>query len=356
VLAVLEFPLEKAEIMPQPRSSRPTQRDIARLAGVSITTVSHVVNQTRAVAPETQEAVLRAIKETGYTADAAARSLVTGGTKSIGVAVSLLTNPYFAVLIQAVEQELAKAGYTMLLADTQNSVDSERDTVRTLCSHRVDGLLITPTSEDGPVIDELVKSGTPVVLMDRVSTRTDVDQVGAENIQATSSLTEHLAEAGHRRIGFISGETGLLTSQERVLGYRLGLGRAGLRWTPELVACGHSFPEGARLALTELLDLKQPPTAIVVGNDSMMIGVLREARARDVRIGSDLSVVAYDDPEWADLVDPPLTTMAQPVESIGQHAVRLLLARISEPDRPTETVRLPTVLQHRSSCGCGSLE
>ena len=339
--------------MPQSRFSRPTQRDIAQLAGVSITTVSHVVNETRAVAPETREAVLAAIEKTGYTADAVARSLVTGGTKSIGVAVSLLTNSYFAVLVQAIEQEAARAGYTMLLADTQDTVSTERDTVRTLCSHRVDGLLLTPTPEDGPVIDELLRLGIPLVLMDRVSTRTDVDQVGAENIQATSTLTEHLAAAGHRRIGFISGANGLLTSEERALGYRLGLGRSGLTWTSELVACGHSSREGASQALRKLLDINEPPTALVVGNDSMMTGVLREARARGIHLGSDLSVVSYDDPEWADLIDPPLTTMAQPVDAIGQQAVQLLLARISDPKRDNETLRLPTTLKHRDSCHCG---
>lgn len=338
--------------MPPPRSTRPTQRDIAELAGVSITTVSHVVNGTRAVAPETRAAVLDAVERTGYTGDVIARSLVTGGTRSIGVAISLLANPYFAVLMQTIEREAAAAGYTVLLSDTHDTVETEQDIVRALRARRVEGLLLTPVPGDGRVIDELVSLGTPTVLVDRLSTRSDVDQVGVENIQATSALTEHLAEHGHRRIGLVSGTPGLATSEERVLGYRLGLGRAGLPWNPDLVACGHSERERGAMALAELLDKPEPVTAVVVANDAMMAGVLHEARRRRLHLGKELAVVGYDDTEWADLVEPPLTTMAQPITEIGRHAVRLLLARIADPDRRPETVRLPPALRRRQSCGC----
>ncbi|MGW4394348.1 LacI family DNA-binding transcriptional regulator [Amycolatopsis nivea] len=340
--------------MPRPRSARPTQRDIAEMAGVSITTVSHVVNGTRAVAEETKAAVLRAIETTGYTGDAIARSLVTGGTRSIGMAISLVANPYFAALMHAIEREASANGYTVLLADTHDTAGTERDVVRALRSRRVDGLLITPAPGDGSVLGELVSLDVPTVLMDRLTTRTDIDQVGAENIQATSALTAHLASLGHRRIGMISGAPGLTTSDERVLGYRLGLGRSGLSWSPDLVACGQSSRDGGGLALSTLLALPDPPTALVVANDSMMVGVLHEARRRGLRIGEDLPVVVYDDVEWADLVDPPLTTMAQPIDEIGRRAVQLLLARLADPSRPAETVRLPPTLRHRASCGCAS--
>lgn len=338
--------------MPQRNSSRPTQRDLAEMAGVSITTVSHVVNGTRAVAPETRAAVLRAVEATGYTADAIARSLVTGGTRSIGMAISLLANPYFAALIQAIEREAAAAGYTVLLADTHDTADTERDTVRALRARRVEGILLTPSPGDGSVISELVSLGAPTVLMDRLASRGDVDQIGTENVQATSALTEHLAEAGHRRIGLVSGAPGLPTSEERTLGYRLGLGRSGLSYEPDLVVCGHSTRDGGADAVRTLLCRSPRPTALVVGNDSMMVGVLHEARRHGLRVGDDLPVVGYDDVEWSDLVDPPLTTMAQPVEAIGRQAVRLLLGRIAEPDRDPRAVRLPPTLRHRESCGC----
>jgi LacI family transcriptional regulator len=333
-------------------SARPTQRDIAELAGVSITTVSHVVNGTRAVAAETRAAVLRAIETTGYTGDAIARSLVTGGTRSIGVAISLLANPYFAALMRAIEREAASAGYTVLLADTHDTVAIEQDTVRALRSRRVDGLLLTPSPGDGPVISELVSLGIPAVLLDRLTTRTDVDQVGVENIQSTSALTEHLASLGHRRIGLVSGAHGLSTSEERILGYRLGLGRGGLSWNPDLVVSGHSTRDGGAAAATALLSGPARPTALVVANDAMMVGVLHQARHLGLGVGTDLAVVGFDEADWSDLVEPPLTTMAQPIEEIGRTAVQLLLARIGDPDRPGTTLRLPPRLMHRGSCGC----
>ncbi|KAA2248445.1 LacI family transcriptional regulator [Solihabitans fulvus] len=322
-----------------------TMRDVATLAGVSITTVSHVVNGTRAVAPETKTRVLAAIEATGYTGDAIARSLVTGGTKSIGVAISLVTRPYFAELIAAVEDEAAKAGYTLVLVNTRDDAKTEHDAVRTLRSRRVDGLLLTPSAGAGEgVLPELRQLGLPTVLVDRLSVNQELDQVGPENVQATSALVRHLAEAGHRQIAMITGAEGLATTAERVLGYRLGLGRAGLQWDEALVASGEA-------GLPRLLDVPLlAPTAVVAGDSTVLAGLLRAARARGVRIGTDLAVVGYDEVDWADLVDPPVTTMAQPIDGIGRAAVRMLLARIADPDRPAETVRLPPTLIHRQSC------
>ncbi|WP_253776502.1 LacI family DNA-binding transcriptional regulator [Goodfellowiella coeruleoviolacea] len=328
-------------------------RDVAELAGVSITTVSHVVNGTRAVAEATKQRVLDAVEATGYTGNAIARSLATGGTRSLGVAISLVVNPYFAELIQVIEGEAARAGFTLLLVDTHDTPDTTRAAVHMLRSRRVDGLLLTPSP--GPLstaLPDLHQLKTPIVLVDRLSGEGVVDQVGPENVGATAALVGHVAARGHRRIALISGAAGLATTAERTQGYRLGLRRAGLAFAPELVVCGESSAEPARAALHRLLDLDQPPTAVVSGNNRMTVGVLRAAGDRGLRIGRDLAVVGYDDVEWAELVDPPLTTIAQPITDIGRTAVRLLLDRITHPDRPARTVRLPGRLVHRRSCGC----
>ncbi|TCP57219.1 LacI family transcriptional regulator [Tamaricihabitans halophyticus] len=330
-----------------------TMQDVAKLAGVSITTVSHVVNSTRQVAPATRERVLAAIEETGYTGDAIARSLVTGGTRSLGVAISVVTNPYFAELMQAIEREATASGYTLLLMDTHDEAEVEQSAVRMLRSRRVDGLLLTPTpTAPRSVLPELRQIGVPTVLVDRLPGFRGVDQVGPENVQATSTLVQHLGELGHERIGLISGRSGLTTSEERVLGYRLGVGRVGLPWDPALVSSGESSAEPASTALHQLLALDRPPTAVIAGNNVMMSGVLRSARAHGLRIPQDLAVAGYDEVDWADLVDPPLTTMAQPVAEIGTEAVRMLLSRIAEPGREDRTVRLPPRMIHRQSCGC----
>lgn len=331
-----------------------TMKDVAELAGVSITTVSHVVNSTRSVAPETKARVLAAVEQTGYTGDAIARSLVTGGTRTLGVAISLVANPYFAELLRSIEHEITRSGYTLVLADTHDEPAAEQSAVRTLRSRRVDGLILTPSPRaSGTVLPELKSLGMPIVLVDRLTTAQDVDQVGPENIYATSGLVQHLASAGHRRIAMISGTEGLATTTERVLGYRLGLGRAKLTWDESLVVSGESAAEPAALALGKLLELPSPPTAVVAANNMMLIGVLHECRRRGVRVGRDLAVVGYDEVEWADLVDPPVTTVAQPIAAMGRTAVRMLLERIADPSRRPQTARLATTFMHRNSCGCG---
>ncbi|MFB9429195.1 LacI family DNA-binding transcriptional regulator [Streptoalloteichus tenebrarius] len=328
-------------------------RDVAHLAGVSITTVSHVVNGTRAVADETRRRVLDAVAATGYTGNAIARSLVTGGTRSLGVAISLVANPYFAELIHAIESEASRAGFTLILVDTHDQPEAEHAAVRALRSRRVDGMLLTPSPGAATtVLPELRQLGVPTVLVDRLPGSGLVDQVGPENVGAMAALVEHLTELGHRRIGLVSGAAGLTTTSERVHGYRLGLHRSGLELDEELMASGGSAVKPAEAALRRLLTLPDPPTAVVAANNNMMVGVLHAARELDVKVGVDLAVVGYDEVEWADLVDPPLTTMAQPIAEIGRTAVRMLLSRIADPDQPPRTVRLPARFMHRRSCGC----
>ncbi len=328
-------------------------RDVARLAGVSITTVSHVVNGTRTVAAETKARVLNAVAATGYTGNVLARSLVTGGTGSLGVAVSLVANPYFTELIRAIEGEAAKDGCTLLLADTRDEPDAEQKAIRTLRSRRVDGLLLAPSAmATRTVLPELHQLKVPIVLIDRLADGNHVDQVGTENVHATADMVRHLAEHGHRRIGLVRGASGLATTLERVRGYRLGLNRAGLPWNPSLVVSGESTTPAARTALHHLMALEAPPTAVIAANNNMMVGVLHAARERGLRLGTDLALVGYDDVEWADLVDPPISTVGQPIDQIGRTAVRLLLARIADPDRAPQTVRLPPRMLLRGSCGC----
>src|SRR5690349_17738046 len=246
-----------------------TMRDVAALAGVSITTVSHVINETRPVAGDTRERVQKAIDETGYTGDAIARSLVMGGTKSLGLAVSLVSHPYFAELIAAIESEATRNGYSLVLIDTRDTPESEQTAVRMLRSRRVDGLLLTPSAGGGSlVLPELKRLGIPTVLVDRLTVAKDIDQVGPENVQATSGLVTHLAELGHRRIGIVCGKAGVATTEERILGYRLGLGRAGLKWDEAMVS------QSGWLA--PLLDQDDPATAVAASDHLVTAGRLQE--------------------------------------------------------------------------------
>jgi LacI family transcriptional regulator len=325
--------------------------EVASRAGVSVTTVSHVVNGTRTVTPRTRDAVLRAVSETGFVANPIAQSLVTSRTHSLGVAMSAISNSYFGAVVQGIEAEATAQGFVLLLAETHDEPDSEMRVVRELHRRRVDGVVLSASADAGAALAYLRERHVPVVLLDRL-VDPGHDQVGCENVEATAQLVEHLAQCGHERIAFVAGRAGLATTVERVQGYRLGLRRSGLRFDQRRVVDGGSSTEAARRAVRNLLDAARPPTALVVGNNSMTIGTLWGLRDAAVSVPADLALVAFDDFEWSDLFAPRLTAMAQPSRELGAAAVRLLLTRLADPAQPARTVRLTPRFMHRDSCGC----
>ncbi|WP_231336371.1 LacI family DNA-binding transcriptional regulator [Actinomadura graeca] len=328
--------------------------DVARKAGVSISTVSHVINGTRFVADATRDRVLQAIRQTGYSHNTLARSLATASTNSIGIAISAISNFYFANIVTQIETNLREAGYTLLLTETHEDPDLELEVVQALHQRRVDGLLLAPTTDqDNRALSYLQDLDVPTVLVDRFSPD-DFDQVGTENIEATAHLVEHISGHGHKAIGMISGVPGVRTTEERLQGYYQGLERSGIPADPELVAIGYSNAEGAERAVRDLLTRKNSPTALVVGNNHMTIGTFRALRSLGVEVPRDLAVVCYDDFEWADLFHPRLTTMAQPIPGIANECVRLLLTRIRDQNKPTRRICLPPEFMLRESCGCTS--
>lgn len=273
-------------------------------------------------------------------------------THRFGVAMGMHANPYSGELLRSIRRAAAQAGCEVTLVDTGDSVSDEAALVRAQRAERVDGMLLVPAAGDDAVINGLLRMGVPTVLVDRLAARNDVDQVGSENTQAMCSLVQHLAQRRHFKIGLISGDEGLDISRERTRGYREGLERSGLRYCSDLVMCGLGTSAGAARATATLLDGWPSPTALVVADEAMLIGVQYEAHRRGVRIGSELAVVGYGDMEWARQVSPAMTTMAQPIAEIGRRAVELLLARVTDPDRPHEAVRLAPRFMHGASCGC----
>jgi LacI family transcriptional regulator len=182
----------------------------------------------------------------------------------------------------------------------------------------------------------------------------DFDQVGVENIESTAALSGHLAEIGHTRIGMISGVAGIRTTVERLEGYQQGLQAAGIDFDPALEAPGMSDATGASAAVRRLLSTPRPPTAVVIGNNHMTIGAMRELRARGIRVPEDLAVVTFDDFDWADVFSPRLTAIAQPIRTIAARAVELLFARIRGGADPVTTEHFPGIWRHRDSCGCSA--
>lgn len=320
-------------------------------------TVSHVLNGTRPVLPHTRRAVLDAVDELGYTPNTLARSLVTSRTRSIGLAVSAISNPYFTEILQGVEAAALEEGYSLLIADPHDDPAHERKVVQLLHERRVDGMIVAPSADPRELVAYLGRHGVPAVFLDRViddgaGTGPRFDQVCAENTEPMTRLVTHLAELGHRRIGLVAGLPGLSTTSERIAGYRHGLAAAGLARDERLEVRGNSESAGAERATAALLALTPAPTALVTANNAMTIGALRALRARGLSVPGDIALCCFDEFAWADLFSPRLTAVAQPSRDIGARAVRVLLDRLTAPDGPARTVRLPCSFIHRTSCGC----
>jgi LacI family transcriptional regulator len=326
--------------------------DVARVAGVSTSTVSHVLNGTRTVLPETRDRVLEAIRLTGYRQHSVARALRRARTDSIGLAVSDITNPYFIDVIRGIEAAARTAGYTLLLANAAEESKREAAAIRAFAERRVDGLIVALTAGGhDDVVPDLRRLGIPTVLVDRLS-EPGFDQVGVVNNAPTAKLVTHLIDRGHRRIGFVTGRPGLATTTERVTGYRAALARAGIAYDPAFVVVGMSRDDAAEAAVRRMMSDRLPPTAVVAGNNVMALGSLRALRDLGYTVPGQVALVSYDDFPWADLFAPRLTTIAQPSFEIGRQAMRLLLRRIADPDAPYRQVRLKPSLIHRDSCGC----
>lgn len=326
-----------------------TMSDVARVAGVSATTVSHVINKTRRIEPATERAVLAAIEETGYLNDRVARSLRTGKTSTIGLAISAISNPYFADVVHAIERTVSANGHSLLLADTHDDPEYELRAVTDLLAHRPDGILIAPSSDPQTALDRIASRRIPTVLIDRVHPEIGTwpfDAIGVENTGPTAQLVEHLVDQGHRRIAMVAGKEGLQTTVERVAGFHEGMRRRGLPSSDRDVAFG---ADDAAAAVDALLALPDPPTALVMGNNQTTIDSLRRLAERGIRVPDDLALACFDDFPWADLFHPRLTAMRQPVDQLGSQAVTMLFERMAAPEMPSRQVRLQPELIVRDS-------
>jgi LacI family transcriptional regulator len=327
--------------------------DVARRAGVSLSTVSHVVNGTRYVNPETAGLVRDAIASMDYTPNTLARSLATATTHTVGLAISISTNYYFNDIVSAIERACAALGQLVFLCDTQNEPELELKVVRELVQRRVDGVIIAPSADPkNRAIEFLQAAKMPFVLVDRL-TSAAADGVSLENHEAMEMLVDHLVGHGHTRIGLIAGEPGFRSTTERVEGYRFALEKHGIEPDEALIHAGNATSEIARAAAHELLALPDRPTAIASGNNLATIGVLKAVRDLGLRVPDDLALIGFDDFEWADCFEPRLTVIAQPTEQIGMRAAALLAGRIKSPEAPAVSVRLAPTLVVRHSCGCG---
>lgn len=331
-----------------------TMRDVAREAGVSQSTVSHVLNKSRYVAPETVAAVEAAIERTGYVNNSIARTLKTGKSHTIGMAISSMSNPYFGALVQVIERHVSDRGLPLILADTHDEPVRELQVVTELLARFPDGLILAPSPQPNRALNMIQQRQVPVVLLDRLPDQTETgglvfDSVGVTNVEPMIELVTLLASVGHRRIALLCGQAGLATTLERQQGYRKGLERSGLGHDPELEVDGYPFDERVQAEIDRILRLADRPTALITGNDQITIATMRFLQARGLRIPDDLSLAAFDDFEWADLFTPRLTAIRQPIDEIGKLTVELLFSRIEGSQDEPRRLRVSPALMTRES-------
>jgi LacI family transcriptional regulator len=329
-----------------------TIRDVARLASVSVATVSNVLNSTRSVAAETRERVLKAVDALGYAPHAAARSMRGRGSGLLGLIVADITNPFFTALVHAIERAANARGYAVLLCNSDEDLEREQRHLQLLRTQRVDGIILAATGHaSSGRAAALSRLRAPVVLVDRGFTEFGLDAVILDNRQAALAATRHILGFGHKRIAMIGGPTTVSTGADRLAGYREALLEAGVAYQPRWVHDAGFREEPAYDAACAMLASSERPTAIFAANNLIAIGVMRAIADARLRCPEDVSVVSIDDFAWATAFRPRMTTVAQPVAQMGETTVRLLLDRIdgTAPAEARTEVMAP-MLVVRDSC------
>jgi len=329
-------------------------QDVAQLAGVSVTTVSHVINDTRFVSEEVRQRVATAMRELRYQPNALARSLRLGQTRTFGMIVPDSANPFFAEVARAIENASFAGDHNVILCNSDGDLNKELVYANVLMEKQVDGIIFVAAGLSSEHLRSIIMRDVPVVVADRSLPDVEVDTVEADHYGGGYAATEHLISLGHRRIGCIAGPPVLTSSAERLRGYRGALAAHCLPADDDLVQTGDFQYTGSALAMSRLLALREPPTAVFASNDMMAVAAIHVAADLRLRVPEDLAVVGFDDIALASFSNPPLTTIAQPKQEMAETAIRLLFARISNPTAPAQRLLLPVQLVVRRSSAAGS--
>ena len=326
-----------------------TIRDVAARAGVSSTTVSHVINKTRPVSDILRTRVEAAMAELGFQPNALARSLRRKRTHTLGMIVPDSANPFFAEVGRGIEDTSFASGYSIILCNSDGDRNRELLYLDLLVQKQVDGVLLVPTGNHAELAAHLRTRNIPVVVIDRDVSDAPIDRAYIDNVAGGCVATRHLLDLGHRRIGYIGGPPHLSPVPGRGAGYLRALEEAGIPIDDRLIVAGSFQDVGGYEGTQSLLALPDRPTAIFAGNDLMAIGALAAARDANIAVPAELSIVGFDDIHLAGYINPPLTTIAQPKYELGVIAAELLLARLSDPDLPPQRRLLQAHLVVRHS-------
>lgn len=334
---------------PVPINARPASiKDIARIAEVSHATVSRALRNSPLVEPKTAARIQRIAHESGYRTSAAARSLVTRRSHTVGVVVTSIADPFVAGVVSGIEDTANQHGFSVFLANSNAEPEREVRVVRSFEERRVDGIIVAASRVGAQYQELLSHVQAPIVLLNNQHPSVFAHSVMIANAQASLEVTRHLITLGHRRIAYLGDAQGYQSDTERFSGYRKALRSAGLPLDRELVVRGDGKPEGARTAMARLLALANPPTAVFCYNDLSALGAMREIRDHRLNVPHDISVAGFDDLYISEYMDPPLTTVRQPMQQMGSMAMETLLQIIASGEAGPD-IEVPGELVVRGS-------
>lgn len=327
-----------------------TMKDVAKLAKVSTSTVSHVLNSTRYVSPEIKKRVLQAMEELHYTPSALARSLKKKETKTLGMLISNSTNPFYAEVIKGVERCCYLRGYNLILCNTENSIERMQASLEMLLQKQVDGLFIMCKDGNSNEFNLFERyEPVPTVVMDWGPNHIQLDQIQDNSFLGGLIATQHLIDMGHKNIGCITGPLEKKTALLRLNGFKACMDKASLPINNKWIVNGNFTTEGGFKAFEQIFNNEELPSALFVSNDIMAMGVINAAYNKSILIPNNISVIGYDDIKLAKFITPSLTTIHQPKFRLGAAAVELLLDKIHNKTRDAKTIQLTPTLVIRDS-------
>lgn len=323
-------------------------KDIARVAGVSHSTVSRALRNSPLVNPKTIKEIQGIARELGYQPSAIARGLVTRKTLTIGVVVTTIADPFVSEVVIGIELAANDSGYSVFLADSNADPAREKNVVHSFAERRVDGIVVTSSRVGALYTPLLSQMMVPIVLINNQHPGQFVHSVMIDNVQGSKEATDHLIRLGHRRIAYVGDQYGHQSDTERFAGYREALDLACLPFVPELVVHGDGKPEGGELATNRLLGQPDPPTALFCYNDMTALGALRSVHRHGLCVPADISLIGFDDIFFVSYTQPQLTTVRQPMQRMGRMAMEGLL-KLMSGQSAAEAIKVPAELIVRES-------